>query len=369
MSSKHQKTHDVSLLLLGTNPLYTLLPALTLGIDAQRQTYEALLSKKRLSFASDVLYVMFYFPYTFWDKHCEVEDGVAVYGVDRGVYLKFRRFWARVERAVKQVYPDKRIEFIIDPKMVFVDRDKILTHDLLEQAGIPVTATLKKHHLETVLQNVSEKRGIFIKSRYGAEGKGITRVRSGEWTTNYVVKRHRPFNHPIGKKWPFTDVTGDKAFLRDLLDRDVIVEREILSVKKPGIGKFDVRVHVVGGKVVHLFVRHAGANDVVTNWSQGGEVEHVYQNILSKEQIASTISVSEAAAKVLGDQFIGIDCMFDAEEPNQAIVVEAQCMCDFPKPEACNLGEVLVQYIIALQKKQKRSRIAQKPSKNSRSVL
>jgi glutathione synthase/RimK-type ligase-like ATP-grasp enzyme len=131
----------------------------------------------------------------------------------------------------------------------------------------------------------------------------------------------------------------------------VIVEREILSAKKTGIGKFDVRVHIVGGKVVHLFVRYAGAQEIVTNWSQGGTVEHAYASILSPAQIISAIKVSEASAKALNSRFIGIDCMFDRDNPDQAIVVEAQCMCDFPKPEACNLGEVLVRYIIASHKK------------------
>ena len=81
-----------SLLLLGTNPVYTLLRALTLGLDVQHQTYEDLLAKKRLSFKSDVLHVMFFFPYVFWDSRCEVEGSDVVYGVDRSVYHLFRRF-------------------------------------------------------------------------------------------------------------------------------------------------------------------------------------------------------------------------------------------------------------------------------------
>jgi hypothetical protein len=347
MSSKRQKTKDVSLLLLGTNPLYTLLPALTLGLDVQRQSYEDLLAKKHISFKSDVLFVMFFFPYKFWDTYCEVDGSDVVYGVDRDVYNRFRRFWGRVEKTLNRVYPDKRIEYIIDPKMVYVDRDKILTHNLLEQEHIPVTTTIDARTIEEVLRHVTSKRGVFIKSRYGAEGKGITRIRSNEWTTNYAVKRHQPFNHQNGKRWPFVDVTGDKKFLRDLLSRDVIVEQEILCEKKPNIGKFDVRVHVVGGKVVHLFVRHAGSQDVVTNWSQGGKVEHTATEILNLTQIKSAITVSEASAKVLNSQFVGIDCMFDQDHPDQAIVVEAQCMCDFPKPEACNLGEVLVRHILS----------------------
>ncbi len=340
-----------SLLLLGTNPVYTLLPALTLGLDVQHQTYEDLLAKKRLSFKSDVLHVMFFFPYAFWDSRCEVEGSDVVYGVDRSVYHLFRRFWGRVEKVIAQSYPDKRIEFVIDPKMAYVDRDKILTHDLLKQAGVVVTETITDRTVDGVLRNVSAARGVFIKSRYGAEGKGITRARLNEWTTNYDVKRHRPANHGNGEQWPFADITGDRAFLRDLLGRDVIVEREILCVKKPGIGKFDVRVHVVGGKVAHLFVRHAGAKDVVTNFSQGGGVEHAYASVLTPAQIASAIAMSESAAKALNSQFIGIDCMFDREDPDQAIVVEAQCLCDFPKPEACNLGAVLARHIIASQGK------------------
>ncbi len=338
---------DSSLLLLGTNPVYTLLPALTLGLDVQHQTYEDLFAKKRLSFRSEVLHVMFFFPYVFWDSECEVDGSDVIYGVDRDVYHRFRRFWGRAERAIKRAYPDKRIEFVIDPKMVYVDRDKILTHDLLERAGVNVTATIQDRTIEGVLRDVSATRGVFIKSRYGAEGKGITRARSHAWTTNFDVRRHRPANHANGEQWPFVDITGDKAFLRDLLSRDVIVEREILCVKKPGIGKFDVRVHVVGGTVVHLFVRHAGARDVVTNFSQGGNVDHAYASVLSPAQIASAIAASESAAKALHSQFIGIDCMFDREDPDRAIVVEAQCLCDFPKPEACNLGAVLARHIVA----------------------
>lgn len=335
-----------SFLLLGTNPLYTLLPALTLGLDVQRQTYEELLAGKRLPFVSDIVHVMFFFPYPFWDAKCEVEGSDVVYGVDRSVYERFRRYWNRVERALRKTYPDKRLDLVIDPKLAYVDRDKILTHDLLEKAGVPVTRTIRERSVEGVLAHVTAGRGVFVKSRYGAEGKGITRLRKHSWRTNYAVKRHQPANHKTDEHWPFVDVTGDTAFLRDLLSRDVIVEREILTVKKPGIGKFDVRVHVVGGKVVHMFVRHAGSNDVVTNWSQGGGVNHTYDSVLSKAQIASAAAASRAAADVLGNRFIGIDCMFDRENPEQAIVVEAQCMCSFPKPEACNLGELLSMHVV-----------------------
>lgn len=346
--AKHSITDPgkTSFLLLGTNPVYTLLPALTLGLDVQRQSYEDLLAGKRVPFKNRTVHVMFFFPYPFWDSKCEIEGSDVVYGVDRSVYDRFRRYWGRVERALRGTYTDKKLDFVIDPKLVFVDRDKILTHDMLAKAGVPVTETIADRSVEGVLAHVTAGRGVFVKSRYGAEGKGITRLRKNSWKTNYAVRRHRPANHGVDEHWPFADVTGDVGFLRDLLSRDVIVEREILTVKKPGIGKFDVRVHVVGGEVVHLFVRHAGSDDVVTNFSQGGGVEHTYASVLSKAQIASAVSASKAAAHVLGNRFIGIDCMFDREDPDQAIVVEAQCMCSFPKPEACNLGELIARHVM-----------------------
>lgn len=341
-----RKAADTSLLLLAKNPLMTAIPAVMLGVDVQRQQYEELMAGVKLPFKNKRLDVMFFFPYEFWDKHCEPAESKTLYGVNRDVYLRFRSYWGRVAKKVLKLYPEKDVRFVISPDAVYVDRDKILTHDILEKAGVRTTRTLVTRDLTEILREATAKRGVFVKCRYGAEGKGITRIREGEWVSNYVRKGHEPANHPKDTRWTFTDVTGDRAFVNKLLAKDVIVEREIVTVRKTDIGKFDVRVHVVGDKVVHMFVRHTGRKSVTTNWSQGGTAEHDYASILTKEQIASATKESLKAAKALGAEFLGVDCMFDVDAPNDAIVVEAQCLCDFPKLEVCNLGEKLVRFII-----------------------
>lgn len=340
-----RKSADVSLLILGSNPIYTLIPALMLGVDVKRQQYEDLMKGERLAFRNKRLHVMFFFPYRFWDEHCENETHGFVYGVDRTPYDRFRRYWKRVERKIRELYPDKDIDFVIDPDYVYVDRDKRLTSEILREHGVRVTEAIASRDVDEVLSEIRPDRGIFIKSRYGAEGKGITFLTKRKWKTNYRVVGHKPRNHGVTGLWPFTDVTGDRRFLRALLAHDVVVEREVVPPTRQKGEKVDIRAYVVGGRVVHIFSRHARKSKVITNWSQGGRVNDDVHEFLTQDQIDEVKAQAILSAEALNSRFIAVDVMFD-KDGGPPYVIEAQCMCSFPKPEVCMLGEELVRHLM-----------------------
>lgn len=340
-----RESADVSLLILGTNPIHTLLPALMLGVDVKRQQYEELMGGERLEFRNRRLHVMFFFPYEFWNAHCENEDDGFVYGVDRMPYERFRRYWKRVEGKIRELYPDKDIDFVIDPNYVYVDRDKKRTSEILKEHGVRVTEAIASRDVDGVISEIRKDRGVFIKSRYGAEGKGITYLSKRKWKTNYRIASHRPKNHGVTGLWPFVDVTGDRAFLRNLLKLDVVVEREVVPPVRQHGEKVDIRAYVVGDEVVHIFARHAKKSKVITNWSQGGRVNDDVSDLLSPGQIDEVKAQALLSAEALSSRFVAVDVMFD-KDGGPPLVIEAQCMCAFPKPEVCMLGEKLVRHLM-----------------------
>lgn len=340
-----RKSADVSLLILGTNPVYTLIPALMMGVDARRQQYEDLMRGERYAFRNERLDVMFFFPYRYWNRYCENQHDGFIYGVDRRPYERFRRYWNSVEKKVRELYPDKKLNFVINPEYVHVDRDKKLTSRILADHGVHVTEAILTRDIDEVLAEVRKDRGVFIKSRYGAEGKGITRLSKRKWKTNYRVAGHKPKNHGVTGLWPFVDVTNDRRFLRNLLSLDVVVEKEVIPPSRQRGEKMDIRAYVVGDEVVHIFARHAKRADIVTNWSQGGRVNDEIRSLLTPRQIADVKKQALLSAKALKSHFIAVDAMFDKDE-DLPFVIEAQCMCSFPKPEVCMLGERLIRHLM-----------------------
>lgn len=338
---RKRKSADVSLLILGTNPVHSLIPALMMGVDVKRQQYESLMQGERHEFKNKRLSVMFFFPYKYWDEYCENEKDGFIYGVDRKPYILFANYWKRVEKKIRTLYPDKEIDFVIDPEFVYIDRDKKLTSQILAEHGVKVTEAITSRDVDEVIAEIQKDRGIFIKSRYGAEGKGITFLSKRKWKTNYRIVGHKPKNYGVTGIWPFSDITNDRIFLKNLLKLDVVVEREVVSPSEKKDEKYDIRAYVIGERVVHIFARHAKKSKIITNWSQGGIVNDDVREILTAKQIKDVKKQALLSAKALKTRFGAIDVMFD-KDGGEPYVIEAQCMCSFPKPEICMLGKELV---------------------------
>jgi len=308
------------------------------GFNVQQCDYHEIRGLK--GFRGERVNVMLFFPYTFWNANCEVPSDTVLYGTSGTAYGKFRDFFLETGRQLGRQLGEGRLHYPIPPEKAFVDRDKVETIAALRQGGIPTPDSVQYAGVEDLIGLACE-RGIFIKCRYGAEGKGITALRDGRWVTNYKVEGSRLANYGIYDKWPFSDITGRKDLLGQLLQNDVIVEWEILVPNVFDGLKFDLRAYVVGERVPHLFIRLNGPENIITNFSQGASIRHHPDTGIAEGRLDATRVVAAKAAKAMGLGFVGVDMMFD-KELYAPLVVEAQAFADFPDIGKFNLASYLV---------------------------
>jgi len=313
------------------------------GIPTSTMTYEDFLGGKNPRILREDLSIMFFFPFSFWNSECEIPSDTGVYGTSKQSYEKFKGFWKEISEKIDRRFKDRKVSLVIDPNYAHVDRDKLETHDLLESAGVATTTTLPKD-LTEILER-AEKKGVFIKARYGALGKGITYVSRDKWSTNYrvgsngeVLNYGTDLDDPDG--WQFTDITGNHEFLKRLLDLEVIVEEGIVPPELNDGKKFDTRSYVIFGEVPHIFIKENDVSQIVTNFSRGGTINNDFMSALPTEAIGQIREESIKAAKALNSSFLGVDCICDGEIDDPK-VLEVQTFTGYPKARYFNLAKSL----------------------------
>ncbi len=312
-------------------------------IPVKTISYEQLFSKNKFKINTDNLSVMFFFPFKFWNKNCEIPKDTSIYGVSKQSYEIFKEFWQDVKNNLGKRFSDKNVSYIINPDYAALDRDKIKTHDLLKKAGVATTITLPKN-LEIIL-NISKNEGVFIKSRYGALGKGITYLSKKGWFTNYKIGRKNNVENYLDiKDWKFSEITENKDFLKNLLDLEVIIEKEIKSPNLNPGKKFDLRVYSLYGESPHMFIKENYEKNIITNFSQGGKINHKYKEILPEKTINLAKEQALRASKCLNSNFLGIDIIFDKNLYTPKIL-EVQTFTGFPQIKYCNLSKLLANKI------------------------
>lgn len=319
------------------------------AVDTRWIAYEALFSgtldhDEQDTFLHDDLMVVLFFPHHFWDENCELPQDTGLYGTSARSYEFFQQYMFQVGQILTTKFPHKNISFLIDPARAAIDRDKIETIRILSQGGVPVTKSIASRGAGELLAFVAKGSGLFIKCRYGSEGKGITYISKEKWVTNYRVNGGRLANYGIHDRWMFVDITGRTELLEELLTTEVIIEEEIVTPEiEPGT-KFDLRVYVLDGEVLHMFLRINQKVSIITNFSQGARVRHDYKKLLNQEQISLIGSTARSAASAMAARFIGVDCMFDNHW--NIAVVETQVFTDFPDINHFDLARFLTRKII-----------------------
>jgi hypothetical protein len=314
------------------------------GLNTFRVDYDDLDAIPRLTLRPEVL-VMLFFPHRFWDANCETPGDTGLYGTSMRSYNLFRDFCLDVEARLERLLAGRRIAYLVPPGRAFADRDKVETVRTLSAAGVATPLQYETRDAGELLDRIEPGRGIFVKCRYGAEGKGISYLSRAGWWTNYRVDGGRLGNYGIHDRWQFTEITGRKDLLSELLANEVIVEREIVT---PEIGrgtKFDVRVYVSAGAAPHMFLRINRRDGLVTNFSQGGTTEHRYDEIMPEAAIDEVRRTGLAASRALECPFIGVDVMF--EQDGSLVVVETQVFTDFPDIRYFSLPAFVIRQIRA----------------------
>lgn len=309
------------------------------GFDVQSADYPE--ARNVPDFKNETIHVMLFFPFTFWNAHCEMPDDTQLYGTSKSAYLKFRDYFLEVRDQLEQRFGRERLQYVMPPEYAPIDRDKVETIARLRASGVPTSEPVVYTSLQDIVSAVVPERGVFIKCRYGAEGKGITLLQHNRWVTNYKVEGGRLANYGVYGLWPFTDITGREDLLEQLLQYDVIVEREVATPVIFGGDKFDVRAYVIQGKVPHFFVRLNEREKVVTNFSQGARIKHHPDTGLPRSCMPRLRYTAQQAAEAMGLRFVGVDMMFDGDLSNPR-VIEVQAFIDFPDRTKFDLVKYVV---------------------------
>ncbi len=309
------------------------------GFEVQAADYHEL--KQLHQFRNKNLNIIPFFPYTFWNKNCETPEDTLLYGTSKRTYGLFMDFFLSVKDKLEQKFSSHNLVFAIPLESAAVDRDKLQTIQILRDGGVSTSETVSYGSLSDILARMTPERGVFIKCRYGAEGKGITLIRPDRWLTNYKVENSRLTNYEVYGRWNFTDITGKKELLEQLIEQEVIVEPEVVSPHLFGSKNFDFRIYVINGAVPHFFVRINDFKNVITNWSQGGRVIHNPKTELAEKVIERISGEAKKAAMAFHSKLLGVDVMLerDGDIPK---VIELQTFTGFPDIRKFDLANYLV---------------------------
>ena len=316
------------------------------GLNFKTVDYDAVLENRLPKIKTDELIIYFFFPFNYWDKYIETRKSREVYG-NVNYFIKFREFWKKTGKILKNFYKDKKIRFINKPDNVYMERDKEKTNRILAKAGVPVPKHYSTRDYRKILAIVNSGRKLFIKVRYGSMGKGITYLEKNYWLTNFKSKN----SHIISKKsdygWKFREITGNKKFLRELLKHDVVVEEAVNPFLIKG-RKFDLRAYIAFGKVLYIYPRSNEYDKITTNISQGakGEDAH-FLNSLPHKLLEKTEKNALKTVKAMGLNFAGVDIMPDSD--HSAVVIEVNAFPGFPsmrdRKRRFNLSKYIIEEI------------------------
>ena len=267
--------------------------------------------------------IMLFFPYAHWNSHIERYDkDRRIYG-DNRFGGDFKKFFQRVETILKSTYKDKEISYVNPPRFCVLDRNKIATSRFLKKKGI---LTPKIYNVKNITQlNRILKRSdmVYIKPVFGAMGKGISVVTKNDCFTNYIYRGGRLVSRPEDINWKFIKISKKRRqrFLNILIRKGFLFE-EGIKMPLARRRRFDVRVHVISGKVAFMFARSAAKGSYITNWSQGGrmESERFLKKFIPPHKLEEVKRLSKKTAEIFSLNYAGIDVILDRDFKNIYIV-------------------------------------------------
>ena len=290
-------------------------------IDLKVISYDQLLEKQIPQINGLSIQVIFFFPYQYWDRHIETYQNSKIYG-DKDFGGQFKLFFKKVKKIIEEHYATKKIEYLINPKLCYLDRDKQASKDILTKNAISTPRTFKVSSFKGVKKLLDQGLNLYIKPRFGAMGKGITYLNRNEAISNFLFRKGKVISRLSDFNWPFKRIKDRENFVNRLLDRGFICEEAIAPAIFQG-RRFDFRVYVLFGKIVYYYAKSSEAGTCVTNWSQGGRIDKKKAILkkFPKQKIAKLKKIAKQATSTLGLNFAGVDIIF-SEDLKNAYVLE-----------------------------------------------
>lgn len=320
------------------------------GFEYCTINYSDLFEGKMPEVTTKKVIIFLFFPFSYWDENIEHKYYRGVYG-NYNFYRKFNRFSGKIDEIIKFNLKGKEILYVNDPVLSSLYRDKLITLDILAEAGITVPEQIRGRGLRDIYGALNAGRALFIKPRCGSMGKGITYLEENNWQTNFTFRKNRIISRKSDHGWRFKRITNNKPFLKSLLKKNVLIEEAItpLSIRD---SRIDFRVYVFFGKVLSVYPRRNDLDAVTTNISQGGKgdyrlLKHVPEKPLSKVKLTAVNTL-----KALGLKFAGVDVILDSRM-DKAYAVDVNMFPGFPKRRTFNLTRELFRQLKEMDEKKK----------------
>lgn len=305
--------------------------------------YSNLLKNKNPGITTREVIVLLFFPFEYWNKKIETKRYHGIYG-NKMFYIKFKRFWEKVELSLKRAYPDKQLFFLNHPKRVGDCRDKVLIKKIISKAGIPTPRLYNTKSCRKICEHINKGKNLFIKVRFGSMGKGLTFLNKDNWYTNFDYHNNRIISRKSDYGWRFREVSGNLNFLKKLLKTDVIVEEAVEGfLIRDRI--FDLRLYVFFNDILFIYPRTNNRNNIITNISQGARGESSrFLRHLSKKLITKTVQYAQRAAQVMGLNFAGVDVLVGSNGKD-IYVLEVNAFPGFPRNNIFNLSKHMINFL------------------------
>jgi len=306
-------------------------------------TYDLLEKNELPIIETGTLIIFLFFPFEYWNKNIEEEGYNGVYGnVD--FYNKFRVFWSEIHRILRKAYRGKKLHFINHPLKIAVDRDKELTKTILSENGVKVPISYYTRDYRDILKLVNqENKKLFLKVRYCSMGKGITYLEKGNWKTNFRYKEGRIISPHSEYGWTFRDITDNAKFLKEILMKDIIIEKAI-DIYSFDDSIFDLRFYVFFDKVLYILARINEKGAITTNISQGGKGKSAhFLKKFPKNVIDMAVKNAIKTIEVMDVNFGGVDVVISKDL--NVYVIELNTFPGFPKVSRFNLSKRIIRQI------------------------
>ena len=260
-----------------------------------------------------------------------------------------RNFGLRGDRV--DVFADKEAVFVNDPRLCSFYRDKMNVISGLNRDKIFQPPLHDISGTDRLQDELDDGKRFFIKPRYGSMGKGITYVSPSDWQTNFTVKGNRIISKKSDHGWKFKDVTGNRKFLKKILQKDMLVQEAVDSPIVKG-NKVDIRFYIFFGKAIYIYPRKNKPDKVTTNISQGGKGAPAFVKELPAGFIKKAKKEAERAADVLGLKLAGVD-IIPGRGFKKPYIIDVNVFSGFPKRRTFNLSKQMVMELGKLNRKGK----------------
>jgi hypothetical protein len=220
-------------------------------------------------------------------------------------------------------------------------RDKLLVKEIISNSDVPTPGLLEYRTVEQIYQCLNNSESLFIKPRFGSMGKGMTFLSKACWQTNFTFRNNRILSRKSDYGWRFKDITGNEAFLKQLLKHDVYIEQAVDSLIIDN-NKVDLRIYVFFNKVIYIYPRTNDCDKITTNISQGGKGHSLrYLKKIPRHLISSAKNAALNTAQALGLNFACIDVIFD-KNLKDVYVIDVNVFPGFPKRKIFDLAKQLI---------------------------